>query len=337
MPQERESILVFSRLNLAGGSTSTATLIAPRLYQNEARQVKSSNLKIKIANERNEIFKKAKELITGRKRVGFEENDLTFYEYQELKKFSTGSNNNYLIPCKDLIEKMRLIKSTDEIAKIEKAQIISQKAFEELIKTIKIGQTEEEIADRLAKIIKSLGAQGLAFESIIASGPNAGIPHYLTGKKKIKKGEVLLMDFGAKFDNYHADLSRTIFIGKAKNDRVNIYNHVKEAQRAALTKIRHGVKLSEAYHFANNHFKKHKLDQYFLHGLGHGIGLEVHEAPFLRNQLPETSNQLLENMVFSVEPGLYFPWGGIRIEDLVVIKNGKAKVLGKLEEEIIEI
>lgn len=236
---------------------------------------------------------------------------------------------------------MRTIKTDDEIAKIEKAQIISQKAFAKIIKTLKIGQTEEEIADRLAKIIKDLGGQGLSFKTIVASGPNSGIPHHRTNQRKIANGEPLLLDFGTVFDNYHADLSRTVFIGRAKDQHANIYQHVLTAQLQALEKIRHGVKLAEAYHFANNHFKKHNLDQYFLHGLGHGIGLEVHEPPFLRATLPTTNYptiQLLTNqMVFSVEPGLYFPWGGARIEDLVVIKNGKAKVLGKTVDEIIEI
>ena len=229
---------------------------------------------------------------------------------------------------------MRLIKTDSEIKRIEKAQIISQKAFEQLVKTIKIGQTETEIAERLTKIIKSLGADGLAFESIVASGRNSALPHHLTGKQKIKKGQVLLLDFGAKYKDYCADLTRTIFIGRAKNHQRNIYIHVASAQKTALEKIGRGQKTSEAYHTANNVFKKQKLHQYFLHGLGHGIGLETHERPYLRSTIDEL---LLENMVFSVEPGLYLPWGGIRIEDLVVMSQGRAKILGKTIDEIIEI
>lgn len=361
-PQERESILIFN---------PEATLITARLYQNKAHKVASKELRIKIVSERNQLFEIAKELLKKARKVGFEEDDLKYGEYRELlRKFSINSNNNQsnllskpgleqvdkpglkLIPVKNLIENLRMFKTTDEIARIERAQIISQKAFNQLIKTLKIGQTEEGIAERLSKIIKSLGGQGLAFESIVASGPNAGLPHHITGKRKIKKGEVLLLDFGAKYQNYCADLSRTIFIGRSKDEHRNIYSHVKEAQLQAMTKIRHGVKLSDAYHFANNHFKKHKLDKYFLHSLGHGVGLEVHEKPHLRPQTTQprlgmarqagvdsgTLDEILqENMVFSVEPGLYFPWGGIRIEDLVTVNDNCARVLGRKSPELIEI
>lgn len=354
-PQEQESILVFnlypSKSVRQNSGRSGTTLITARLYQNEAKRVACRNLKIKIVPERHELMSYAAKLLKGCTRVGFEENDLRFAQYHFLQR----SLRKTLMPFADLIENLRIIKTADEIQKIEKAQIISQKAYAAIIKTLKVGQTEEEVAERLAKIIKSLGGQGLAFESIVASGPNAGLPHYITDKKKIKSGEVLLFDFGAKYQNYCADLSRTIFIGKAKDHHRNIYYHVREAQLEVMTKIRSGVKLSDAYHFANYHFKKHSLNQYFLHGLGHGVGLEVHEKPHLRpSTQPSTQPRLgiarqagvdsetlaeilQENMVSSLEPGLYFPWGGIRIEDLVVIKRGRAKVLGHKSQELIEI
>lgn len=349
---ERESFLVVD-------TKKSAVLIAPRLYQKEANERKSKDLKVKIARERNELFPSIGKLIGGKKKIGFEQNDLKYGEYQEL----TGPRSDLklgsslakgptffptFLPFENLVESMRMLKTSEEIKKIERAQLISQKAFEQIVKTIKVGQTEEEIADTLAKIIKSLGGQDLAFESIIASGPNSGIPHHVTSARRLTTGDILLFDFGTKFQNYHADLSRTIFIGKAKTQHANIYRHVQRAQRQAMTKIRHGVKLAEAYGFANRHFENLKLDKFFLHGLGHGIGLEIHEEPYLRkspgstsfrkeNPLDPISGTLQENMVFSVEPGLYFPWGGVRIEDLVVIENGKAKVLGKMQDEVIEI
>ena len=137
---------------------------------------------------------------------------------------------------------MRILKTADEIRKIEKAQIISQKAFFEIVKTIKAGQTEEEIAEKLYKIIKSLGGQGLAFESIVASGPNSAKPHHVTGKSKVKKGEVLLFDFGAKYKDYCADLSRTVLVGNVSDDIRNIYSLVQRAQKEAIGKITHGAK-----------------------------------------------------------------------------------------------
>lgn len=248
------------------------------------------------------------------------------------------------VACRNFVEDLRIIKSDEEIKRIEKAQIISQKAFGKLVKTIKIGQTEEEIAERLAKIIKSLGGEGLAFENIVAAGPNSALPHYFTGREKVKKGEVLLLDFGAKFQNYCADMTRTIFIGKPKTEQANIYHHVEKAQREAIRSITAGITAHDAYFSAHTVFKNRNLHDYFLHSLGHGIGLEVHERPHIRPtpspaaDIESADEILAEGMVFSVEPGLYFPaWGGIRIEDLVVIKNGKARVLGKLQENITVI
>ncbi len=355
---ERESLLIFN---------PQPTLITARLYQSEARSLASKSagwrIKIKIVDERDKIYKFAQELLKKNERVGFEENDLKYTEYRGFEKVLQPSSSPYLsssrkrgsdtsqakskdsrfrgndryrilIPTRNLIEEMRAIKTEDEIAKIEKAQIISQKAFEKLIKTVKPGQTEGEIAERLAKIIKSLGGQGLAFETIIASGPNSGLPHHRTGDRKIKNGDVLLLDFGAYYQNYCADLSRTIFIDKAKDEHKNIYNHVANAQKAAIDKITHGVKSSHIHNTANDIFKSGNLHDYFIHGLGHGVGLEVHETPHLRASVDDP---LSESMVFSVEPGLYFPWGGVRIEDLVTIRNGKARVLGKLQEKLVEI
>lgn len=349
MPQEREAILI---VTLTG-----AILVTARLYQNEAAKVVSHQLKIKIVDERNQIFQTIKKLLKNTEKVGFEESDLKYSEYQEFKKalsnLGLGPTLKKLIPFRNLIEDLRAVKTATEIAKIEKAQIISQKAFEILIKTIKIGQTEEEIAQNLASIIKNLGGQSLAFESIIASGPNSGKPHHLTSNRRLTKNDILLFDFGAKYQDYCADLSRTIFVGHASDRFKNIFGHVQKAQKLALEDITHSRISSHPYQQVVNHFKKRKLDQYFLHGLGHGIGLEVHEKPHLRPSttqarlgqgrqaglvVPGQDEEVLtENMVFSIEPGLYLPWGGIRIEDLVVIQNGKAKVLGQTIDGIIEI
>lgn len=365
-PSEREGLLI---TNPHG-----STLITARLYQNEARRLNQTHLQgevkatsrqhlegvadltrprlnIKIVDERHQIFTAIRSFFQNTKRVGlptvvrhsrtkvgFEQFDLTFGEYQEFKKQIPAS----LIPIKDLTESIRAIKTADEIEKIEQAQIISQKAFGQLIKNLQAGQTEEEIASRLAQITKSLGGQGLAFESIVASGSHSGSPHHVTSQKPIKKNDILLVDFGAKYQDYCADLTRTIFIGKAPDRFRNIYRHVAQAQKSAIDKIKHGLKASTAYHTANNLFKNLKLEKHFTHSLGHGIGLAVHEMPHLR-PLPSKSNKgqkdeiLIEGMVFSVEPGLYFPWGGIRIEDLVTIQNDHTKILGNLSKDLIEI
>lgn len=320
-PTERESILVL---------TSKKHLIVPRLYQQEAKELESNDLEVHIAQERNQMFKLIKKLLKGKKRVGFEQENLRFSEYKTFKKLLQGST---LIPQKGLVEDMRIRKSEEEIGKIEMAQIISQKAFEKLLPTIKVGQAETEIADRLTKIIKGLDGHGLAFDSIVAIGQNSAKPHHITSDKQLTKNDTLLIDFGAKYQNYCADITRTILVGKPTDEQMNIYNLVAQAQKKAIEAIKHGTSAKGAHETAHSVFKKKNLHDHFIHGLGHGIGLEVHEAPHLRT----SSNHVLsENMVFSIEPGLYFPaWGGVRIEDLVTIKNGRAKVLGRLLEEII--
>ena len=328
---EREAILIVTR-------SVIMTLITAKLYQTEAKKLKNKDLNIKIARERSEMRRMIFTVLKGKqsasRRIGFEETNLTV---AELNNYKIQLPGKVLIGTKDLIENLRMIKTADEIKKIEKAQIISQKAFDLLLPTIKPGQTELEVKYRLESIMRELGSEGTAFETIIASGPNSGIPHHKTGKRKLQPNDTLLFDFGAKYKNYCADLSRTIFIGKPSDRQVNIYLHVATAQKTAIAGIRHGLKTHHAFNLANEYFKKHRLEKYFTHGLGHGIGLEVHEAPHLRNQPPETNDQLLENMVFSVEPGLYFPWGGVRIEDLVAIKNGKPKILGKMQKRPVVI
>ena len=327
-PTEREAILVIRN--------HKAYLVTAKLYQQEARKLTSPALKVKIATERNQIFAFIQTILKNAQKVGFEEQNLTVAELSEFKK---ALPHTKLVPTKNFVEDLRVIKTADEILCIEKAQIISQKAFEALVKTLKTGQTEAEIAEKLAKIIKSLGGQGLAFESIVAAGSNAAKPHHITGLKRLATGDILLIDFGAKYQNYCADLTRTIFVGKVNTQKHKIYQLVAAAQKAAIDSITHGIKAHEPHLKVYQMFKKERLHGHFWHGLGHGIGLEVHEGPHLRPAFVKNTEEILkEGMVFSVEPGLYFPsWGGVRIEDLVIIKNGKAKVLGHLLQDLIVV
>ncbi|OGD86650.1 hypothetical protein A2164_01030 [Candidatus Curtissbacteria bacterium RBG_13_35_7] len=315
----RESILIVT--------PNKFILITSSLYQFESRKLKSKFLNLKIARYKNEINQHIinvfKNLIP-KSKIGFEEHDLKVSEHKEYKKLL---KDNKLIPTKNIIENLRSIKSQDEIKNIEKAQKISQRAFEKLIQTVKCGQTENEIADNLQKIIKSLGAGYLAFDPIVASGPNSAKPHYLTGNRRLKTNDILLVDFGAKYHSYCADLTRTIFVGHASDRFRNIYAFIQSIQQKSIAKITTNLKASTVFNYANSIIKKNKFERNFLHSLGHGVGLEIHENPHLGKNSQDT---LRQNMIFSIEPGLYFPsWGGIRIEDLVVIKNTKAIILGK--------
>lgn len=316
---EREALLILRQ--------PKNILITAKLYQLEAKKLASDNLEVKIASERNEYETFIKQSFGNLERLGFESTNLTHAEHKKFRKYFKGK----FVPTEDLIEKLREIKSAVEIENITRAQFITQKAFEQVIKTIKIGQTETEIADKLISILKAKGSHGIAFEPIVASGPNSALPHHQTSQRKIKNGDTLLFDFGAKYKNYCADFSRTIFVGNPNNTQINTYNHVFVAQQKSIAKIKPGIKAKKIFNQANDYFKKLKLDQYFIHSLGHGIGLEVHEKPSLS---AKSKDILTSGMVFSAEPGLYFDWGGVRIEDLVYIQNDKPKVIAKTSEFI---
>lgn len=313
-PTERESLLVIYK--------DKKILITARLYGSEASSLSSDNLTVKIAAERNEYESFIKEAFANSKVLGFEAANLTFAEHKKYKNFTEGK----FVPTKNLIEKLRVTKTEQEIAKIKKAQLITQTTFEQVLKTIKVDQTEMEISDKLTTIIKSLGADSLAFESIVASGPNSAKPHHVTGNRRLKIGDTLLFDFGVKFQDYCADFSRTVFIGKANTAQRKTYDLVEKAQTDAISKIKKSISAKKVFEASHQVFKNEGLDKYFIHSLGHGIGLEVHESPSLSAR---SKDILQNNMVFSVEPGLYFPWGGVRIEDLIVIENNKPIRIGK--------
>lgn len=313
-PTEREAILVIGK---------EPTLITAKLYEKEANKIQTDNLNVFIARERQEIPEAIKARLMGAKNVGFESHNLTFAEHKRFKKLAPKSK---FVPVEDIVENFREIKSEEEIKNIKTAQILSQRALAEMIKTLKVGQTETEIAEKLKNLTRHFGAQGQAFEPIVASGPNSALPHYKTGNRKIKAGDTLLLDFGAKYKNYNADLSRTIFLGKATDQQRNIYSLVETAQKKALGKIKDQIPAKKVFEAAHSVFRAEKVDSHFVHSLGHGIGLEVHEKPSISEK---SKDKLSKGKVFSIEPGLYFNWGGIRIEDLVTITNSKPRILGQ--------
>ncbi len=314
-PTEREAIMIVFK-------SKPSLLITAKLYQAEAQKLKSKNLKIQITAERAEVQKTIESALSNLKGIAFEGENLTFSEYKKYQKLLKRK----LVPVRDLVENLRQIKNEDEIANIKKAQALTQSVFDEVLKTIKVGQPEAEIKDNLEKIAKIKSREPLAFDPIIASGPNSSLPHYVTGNRKIKKGDALLFDFGLKYKNYCADFSRTIFVGRATEEQKNIYTLVALAQKEALKKLKTNIKAKDVYLEAFNLFKKNSLEDKFIHSLGHGIGLEVHEKPSL---YVKSKDILVPGMVFSVEPGLYMSWGGVRIEDLATIKNNQAEIFGK--------
>lgn len=317
-PQEREALAIVQ--------DDKITLIAPKIYQTEVKKLKNIN-KV-IVSERTQLFPKAIEILKGKLQIKFESEDLHFSEYQYL-----STSLSQLDPTLHFYENLRTQKTPSELKKIKKAVEITDKAFTQILKFIKPGQTEKQISQKLQEILENLGSEGLAFEPIIASGSNSALPHHFTSTKKIQQNEVLLLDFGAKFQGYCGDLTRTIFIGKASQEFKDHYQKVLKVQQICLNLAKPNLTAEKLNQIAIDQFGQDA--KYFIHGLGHGVGLEIHESPYLKTGITDT---LKENMILTIEPGLYFEGKyGIRIEDYGVINKNGFKILSKSPKHLFEI
>ncbi|MBR2970453.1 MAG: aminopeptidase P family protein [Clostridia bacterium] len=248
--------------------------------------------------------------------VGYEDKSLSVEKFQRL--YSACSAFRFE-PASAYIAQMRAIKSEEEIQKIAAAQMISQKALGKVVPMIKPGVTEREVAANILYEMLMLGAEDKAFDPIVAFGENSAIPHYRTGKRKLEKNDMVLIDMGAKVDGYCSDMTRTFCVGQPGEKMAEIHNVVLEAQNYALQNIRAGISCHEADSYAREYIISHGYGKVFGHPAGHGIGLEIHELP--RVQYDE-SVTLQPNMIITVEPGVYIDgFGGVRIEDIIVVKE----------------
>ncbi|MDK9711460.1 aminopeptidase P family protein [Acidaminobacter sp.] len=268
----------------------------------------------------------------GIQKLAFEDNYVT---YQFYKNLSEKLPEITLIPAGAEIEALRLIKEDWEIEKIAKAAEIADKAFEHITGYIRPGVSEREVALELEIYMKKLGASGLSFETIAASGLRSAMPHGVASDKLIEDGDFLTLDFGCVYEGYCSDMTRTVVVGKASEKQKEIYNTVLEAQEKALDAIREGINGINVDKIARDVISSRGYGEYFGHGLGHGVGLEIHEEPRLS---PTGTKTLLENMVVTDEPGIYIPgFGGVRIEDLVVVKKDGCVVLSHSPKQLMEL
>ncbi|MBI4725989.1 aminopeptidase P family protein [candidate division TA06 bacterium] len=273
----------------------------------------------------NSDFKKAK-------RIGFEKNDLKYHQYESLQK---ELKNKKLLPLAGLPEELRKIKDPDEIKKIARAAAIADRAFSRIVKIVKPGMTELEVSYKLESIMKTLGASGPSFDIIVGSGPNSALPHAQPSERKIRKGDFIVFDFGAVYRGYHSDMTRTVCVGQPSPRHLMVYNTVLKSQLAGLKALKAGIKGQEADGAARSVIDSAGYAKYFGHGLGHGVGLEVHEAPGVGSK---SANLLPANSVVTVEPGVYLPgWGGVRIEDLAAVTAKGCRILSKSPKELIVI
>ena len=258
------------------------------------------------------------------KKIGFDANDISFATYRSITAGITGKE---LIPTEGLIESLRAIKDDDELALMIKAIAVCDAAFEKVSDGMEIGMTEAEVAWGLEKTIRENGSGVLPFNIIVASGPNAAQPHHQPGSRPIAAGEPVIIDMGASIDGYTSDLSRTVCLGKQDNKFGKIYDLVLGAQLTAIATMESGMTGDTADRLARTVIDQGGYGDNFGHGLGHGVGLATHEAPRVGK---ESKDILVDSMVFTIEPGIYIPrWGGVRIEDMVVLKQGRAQVLTK--------
>lgn len=266
----------------------------------------------------------------GSKVVGYETKRLSCYHYQAMTEtLNSHSSQVMLVSADNTLETFRVIKDESEIDWIRKSLALAEKAFIEVKKQIELGSTEKSLAWKLEQTLRNLGAEGLSFPSIVAAGPNSALPHAIPGEKEIQKGEPLLFDWGALLNGYCSDITRTLFIGKPDDRFERVFDTVLEAQTKAIQAIRAGMSGKEIDRIARSHIEERGYKEYFGHGLGHGVGLAVHEPPRLS---PLKEDILEPGMVVTVEPGIYIPgWGGVRLENLIVVREEGVEVLNGID------
>jgi Xaa-Pro aminopeptidase len=264
----------------------------------------------------------------GTRNLGFEENHVTWGLHQELAKaFRKLSPPVRLIPLKGLVENLREVKDPVEVKAMEASADLMSRILTEIIESLRPGRTEKQIAWQIEGLAREGGAETLAFPSIVASGPNSALPHAVPTDRKIKAKEPITFDVGVKLDGYCCDMTRTVFLNGATARFRKIYKTVREAQLAALERIRPGLESTAPDATAREIIRNAGFGDYFGHSLGHGVGLATHEGPRLGPEKPVT---LKEGMVVTDEPGIYIPGqGGVRLEEMVVIEKNGARILTK--------
>lgn len=267
----------------------------------------------------------------GFKRVGVEANHLTFASDRQLtEELKRKQLQLQIIPTTGLVESLRALKEPEELELITKAVELADAAFEYAKSIIRPGIMEKEMAWELERFLRERGSETLPFDLIVASGSNSALPHAKPSEHLILPGEPVLIDIGAKVDGYCSDLSRTLYLGKPDETFSRVYDVVLGAQLTALAIIGNGISGDQADRIARVVIEQAGYGEAFGHGLGHGVGLAAHESPRLG---PNSSDLLSDTMVFTVEPGVYVAgWGGVRIEDMVVIEKGKTQVLTKAKK-----
>ena len=261
-------------------------------------------------------------------KLGFEGKAISFSTYKELADALSGIKNKIsLVPTDGTVESHRAVKDKDELRLVEKAAALADAAVEYIVPRIKPGDPEKDIAWEIESFLRRNGSEPVPFELIVASGPNSAMPHARPTDRAIREGEPVVIDIGATVEGYTSDITRTICPGNGDSTFNKVYDIVLGAQLTAMATLQAGMTGEQADRLARTVIEQAGYKDAFGHGLGHGVGLATHEEPRLGTS---STDILAEGMVFTIEPGIYISgWGGVRIEDMVVLEGGKVRVLTK--------
>ncbi|MGI5911729.1 MAG: M24 family metallopeptidase [Syntrophomonadaceae bacterium] len=277
-------------------------------------------------------FLELKEVSSGINRIAVESHAIAYNTYHQLEQ----SIETELVPLANVVEEQRQVKDENELQMLREAARIGDNVFTELCcHKIASGVSERMLANEVAYLLRQKGCDSEAFATIAVAGENAALPHGRPSERRLVSGDMLILDFGGNYNGYASDMTRTVAISNSDSKLQARYQAVLEAQELGISLVKAGVACCEIDMAVRECLKKYGLDKYFQHSIGHGLGLEVHEMPSLSSR----SNAILqENMVVTVEPGIYIKgWGGIRIEDMVVVKNGGCEVITHSNKSLLII
>lgn len=318
-PHERLMALIVRR--------DGATLIVPALEQQKAAE-RASNVEVVGWRDGEDPFALVARALTGLVEVAVEKDHLSLLAAEVI---TTRTGVSELLDVGGEIRRLRLIKKADELDKLARAAAITDAACAHAISRLRAGQSEIEVALTIGALIGELGGT-LAFETLVQSGPNSAMPHLGPSGRKLAKGDFVLMDFGAAFEGYKADITRMAVIGEPSDRHREIHRVVLQAHDAAIAAVRHGVTTGDVDAAARHVIEAAGYGEQFFHRVGHGLGLEAHEDPSLD---PGSQTVLVPGMVFTIEPGVYIPgFGGVRIEDDVVVEEGGCRVLTSADRSL---
>lgn len=330
---------IFNVRYLSGFSGSTAcmfvtrdqaTLITDFRYDDQAHVEAFDGVEVRV-DKRDALTAVGDMVEVFAGKTGFESGSLAFASYEKLNARADGR----LVAVDGMPEKIRAVKDTEEISWIVEAAKITDKVFALLVGEIRPGMTEIEVAARIDYLLMTAAGDLPAFRTIVAAGERGALPHAHPSDRKLAMGDLVTMDFGGMYKGYCADMTRTVVIGEPTDRQQEVYDIVLAAQKTALAGIKAGMTGKEADSLARDYIVEKGYGEEFGHGLGHGIGLEVHEGPRLARK---NEDVLAPDMVVTVEPGIYIPgWGGVRIEDDVVIEEGGCRNLTSSEKKLLKV